>query len=45
MEATPEYGKKNIYMGELTDLGILSPKKDGKEVYYLNNDLLRILED
>jgi len=33
------------YMSELTDLGILSPKKDGKEVYYLNNDLLRILED
>ena len=33
------------YMTELTDLGILSPKKDGKEVYYLNNDLLRILED
>ena len=32
------------YMMELTKLGILSPKKDGKEVYYLNNDLLRILE-
>jgi len=32
------------YMMELTHLGILSPKKDGKEVYYLNNDLLRILE-
>ena len=32
------------YMTELTDLGILSPKKDGKQVYYLNNDLLRILE-
>ena len=32
------------YMTELTNLGILSPKKDGKEVYYLNNDLLRILE-
>jgi len=32
------------YMTELTHLGILSPKKDGKEVYYLNNDLLRILE-
>ncbi len=33
------------YMTELTDHGILSPKKDGKEVYYLNVDLLRILED
>ncbi len=33
------------YMAELTGLGILSPKKDGKEVYYLNSDLLRILED
>ncbi len=32
------------YMTELTDLDILSPKKDGKEVFYLNNDLIRILE-
>ncbi len=32
------------YMQELTDLGILSPKQDGKEVFYLNNDLIRILE-
>ncbi len=32
------------YMNELVDLSILSPKKDGKEVFYLNNDLLRILE-
>jgi Fic family protein len=32
------------YMQELTKLGILSPMKDGKEVYYLNNDLIRILE-
>jgi Fic family protein len=32
------------YMQELTKLGILSPVKDGKEVYYLNNDLIRILE-
>lgn len=31
------------YMGELTSAGILSPKKDGLEVYYLNNDLIRIL--
>ena len=33
------------YMNEITGLGIVSPKKDGKEVYYLNNDLIRILED
>lgn len=31
------------YMDSLVDLGILSRKKDGKEVFYLNNDLLRIL--
>jgi Fic family protein len=32
------------YMAELHQLGIMSPKKIGKEVYYLNNDLIRILE-
>jgi Fic family protein len=32
------------YMQELTALGIVSPKQDGKEVFYLNNDLIRILE-
>jgi len=32
------------YMSDLERLQILSPKKDGKEVYYLNNDLIRILE-
>ncbi|NOX86549.1 MAG: Fic family protein [Chlorobi bacterium] len=32
------------YMTDLERLQILSPKKDGKEVYYLNNDLIRILE-
>lgn len=32
------------YMQELTELGILSPMQDGKEVFYLNNDLIRILE-
>jgi Fic family protein len=32
------------YMSELTRLGIVSPKQDGKEVYYVNNDLIRILE-
>lgn len=31
------------YMADLTKLGILSQKKDGREVYYLNNDLLRII--
>lgn len=31
------------YMAELTKIGILTPKKEGLEVYYLNNDLLRIL--
>jgi Fic family protein len=33
------------YMNDLVSLGIVSPKKDGKEVFYLNNDLIRILED
>ena len=33
------------YMNELIGIGIVSPKKDGKEVYYLNIDLIRILED
>ena len=32
------------YMQEMTKLGILSPKQDGKEVFYLNNDLIRILQ-
>jgi len=32
------------YMHELSKLGILSPIKDGKEIYYINNDLIRILE-
>lgn len=31
------------YMGELVSAGVLSPKKEGLEVYYLNDDLLRIL--
>ena len=33
------------YMNELISLGIISHMRDGKEVYYLNNDLIRILED
>lgn len=32
------------YMDELVNAGILTSKKDGKEVYYLNDDLIRILE-
>jgi len=32
------------YMTDLVKAGILSPQKDGKEVYYLNNDLIRILQ-
>lgn len=31
------------YMNELTQYKILTAKKDGIEVYYLNNDLIRIL--
>jgi Fic family protein len=31
------------YMDELVQAKVLSPKKDGKEVYYLNDDLIRIL--
>ena len=32
------------YMDELIEAKILSPKKEGKEIYYLNDDLIRILE-
>jgi Fic family protein len=32
------------YMSELVSLGILSPKEEGREVFYINNDLMRILE-
>lgn len=32
------------YMDELVGAQILTPKKEGKEVYYLNDDLIRILE-
>jgi hypothetical protein len=31
-------------MDELVEAKILTPKKEGKEVYYLNDDLIRILE-
>jgi len=32
------------YLSELCKLQILSPKQDGKEVYFVNNELIRILE-
>lgn len=32
------------YMEDLVGAKILTPKKEGKEVYYLNDDLIRILE-
>ncbi|HZY35358.1 MAG TPA: Fic/DOC family N-terminal domain-containing protein [Mucilaginibacter sp.] len=32
------------YMNDLTNAKILTTQKDGKEVYYLNQDLIRILE-
>jgi len=31
------------YMSDLVNAKILSPQKDGKEVYYINDDLIRIL--
>lgn len=33
------------YMQELVKFKILTPKQVGKEVYYINNDLIRILEN
>jgi Fic family protein len=32
------------YMNELVEHRILSQKKDGNEVFYVNDDLIRILE-
>lgn len=32
------------YMNELVDSKILTPRKDGVEVFYINEDLIRILE-
>jgi len=32
------------YIKELIKLGVLSAKEDGREVFYMNNDLLRILQ-
>ena len=33
------------YMNEMVEAKILSHKKDGNKVYYLNDDLIRILQD
>jgi len=32
------------YMDELVKARIVVPRRDGKEVYYLNEDLIRILQ-
>jgi hypothetical protein len=32
------------YMEELIKAKILSPKKEGKKIYYVDDDLIRILE-
>ncbi len=32
------------YMNNLVEIKILTPQRDGKEIYYLNNDLIRILQ-
>lgn len=32
------------YFNELVEAQILSPVKDGKDVFYINHDLIRILE-
>jgi Fic family protein len=32
------------YMSELEKAKILTPKKDGKDIFYVNDDLTRILE-
>jgi Fic family protein len=32
------------YMYQLSEIGILSPHQEGKEVFYINNDLIRILK-
>jgi Fic family protein len=33
------------YMHQLTKLGVLSAQEDGREVFYINNDLIRILQN
>ncbi|MBA3706012.1 MAG: Fic family protein [Bacteroidetes bacterium] len=32
------------YMQQLVDLGVLTAHEDGREVFYINNDLIRILQ-
>jgi Fic family protein len=32
------------YMSKLVEFGVLSTKEDGREVYFVNNDLVRILQ-
>ena len=32
------------YINELVSAKIIRPQKDGKEVFYVNDDLIRILE-
>ncbi len=32
------------YVSQLVDLGVLSSREEGREVFYINNDLLRILQ-
>ena len=32
------------YLSELTNVGILTPKEVGNQVFYINSDLIRILE-
>ncbi len=34
----------NKYLEELVVLQVLSPKQDGKQIFYVNNELIRILE-
>jgi len=33
------------YMHQLVEFGVLSASEDGREVFYLNNDLIRILQE
>ncbi len=32
------------YMLQLVELGVLSANEEGREVFYVNNDLIRILQ-
>jgi len=33
------------YMADLTDKGIVTPKQEGREIFYINHDLINILEN